>query len=159
MIEKVMIKNKGNQMGKATLKFFYSIYRPPHNGDLLIQAALIICGLFICNFEYMQLKNCLFPGTYPLIYGIPRYFYMQIHYMRAYFWSPYLLYIMRSASTWVRKFRKWNLKVRAKTLRRRVCGGVGMLIEPYSMVFSDLKSLKQFWYGSSASSSRNWHFM
>ncbi len=23
----------------------------------LVQAALVICGLFICEFEYMQLKN------------------------------------------------------------------------------------------------------
>jgi hypothetical protein len=66
---------------------------------MAIQAALVICGLFICDFAYMRLKNGLFPRTYPPIYGIPRSFYMQIHYMRAYFWSPYLSHITRSACT------------------------------------------------------------
>jgi len=47
----------------------------------------------------MRLKNGLFSETYPLIYGNPRSFYMQIHYMRAYFWSPYLSHITRSTCT------------------------------------------------------------
>jgi len=64
-----------------------------------VQAALVICGLFTCDFAYMRLKNGLFPGTYPPIYGIPRSFCVQIHYMRAYFWSPYLSHITRSACT------------------------------------------------------------
>jgi hypothetical protein len=64
-----------------------------------VQAALIICGLFICNFMYMRLKNGLFSGTYPLIYSNSWSFYMQIHYMRAYFWSPYLSNITRSTCT------------------------------------------------------------
>jgi hypothetical protein len=34
---------------------------------LNIQTALIICGLFICDFLYIQLRNGLFSGTYPLI--------------------------------------------------------------------------------------------
>jgi hypothetical protein len=61
-----------------------------------VQAALVICGLFICDFVYMWLKNCLFSGTYPLIYGNPWSFYIRIHYMGAYFWSPYLSHITRS---------------------------------------------------------------
>jgi len=31
-----------------------------------------------------------FSGAYPLIYSDCWSFYMRIHYMRAYFWSPYL---------------------------------------------------------------------
>jgi len=38
---------------------------------LKVQAALVICGLFICNFSYMQSRNGLFSGTYPLIYSNP----------------------------------------------------------------------------------------
>jgi len=64
-----------------------------------IQAALVICGLFICEFAYMRLKNGFFSGTYPLIYSDHRSFYMRIHYMRAYFWSPYLWHITRSTCT------------------------------------------------------------
>ncbi len=61
-----------------------------------VQAALVICGLFICNFAYMRSRNGLFSGTYPLIYSNPWYFYIQIRYMRVYFWSPYLSHITRS---------------------------------------------------------------
>jgi hypothetical protein len=50
-----------------------------------IQAALVICGLFICNFEYMRSRNGLFSGTYPLIYSHPWSFYIRICYMQAYF--------------------------------------------------------------------------
>ncbi len=62
----------------------------------IIQAGLVICGLFIFEFKYMQLKNGLSSGTYPLIYNDPWSFYMRIYYMRAYFWSPYLSHITRS---------------------------------------------------------------
>ncbi len=58
-------------------------------------------SLFICNFAYMRLKNDLFSGSHPLIYGNPRSFYMQIHYMLAYFWSPYLSNITRSTCTYI----------------------------------------------------------
>jgi len=34
-----------------------------------VQAALVIFDLIICDFSYMQLRNCLFSGTYPLIYS------------------------------------------------------------------------------------------
>jgi len=61
-----------------------------------IQTALVICGLFICDFAYMQSRNDLFSGTYPLIYCHPWSFYMWIHYIRAYFWGPYLSHITRS---------------------------------------------------------------
>ncbi len=37
-----------------------------------------------------------FPGTYFLIYGNPRSFYVRIHYIRAYFLTPYLSHITRS---------------------------------------------------------------
>jgi len=66
---------------------------------LYIQAALIICGLFICDFAYMRLENGIFSGTYPLIYSNPWSFYIQIHYMRAYLWSTYLSYLTRSTCT------------------------------------------------------------
>jgi hypothetical protein len=64
-----------------------------------VQATLVICGIFICEFAYMRLKNDLFSGTYALIYSDCWSFYMQIHYMRAYFWSPYLSHIKRSTCT------------------------------------------------------------
>ncbi len=64
-----------------TLIFAFSRYVLLPNYFFSLHAALVICGLFICNFTYMRLKNCLFSGTYPLIYGNPRSFYMQIHYM------------------------------------------------------------------------------
>jgi len=51
---------------------------------------------FYCDFAYMRLKNLLFSGTYPLIYSDHWSFYMRIHYMRAYFWSPYLSHIIQS---------------------------------------------------------------
>jgi len=63
------------------------------------QAALVTCGLFICDFLYMQLKNGLYPGTYPLIDGNTRSFYIIIYYIQAYFWSPYLLHIQVTRST------------------------------------------------------------
>jgi len=66
---------------------------------LYVQAALVICGLFICDFTYMQSRNGLFSGTYPLISCNPWSFYMRIRYMRAYFWSPYLSHITRSTCT------------------------------------------------------------
>ncbi len=64
-----------------------------------IQAALVICGLFICDFAYMRSWNDLFCGTYPLIISHPWSFYMRIHYMRVYFWSPYPSHITRSNCT------------------------------------------------------------
>jgi len=64
-----------------------------------LQVALVICGLFICDFAYMPSKNDLFSGTYPLIISHPWSFYMRIHYMRVYFWSPYLSHITRSNCT------------------------------------------------------------
>jgi len=67
--------------------------------NLELQVALVICGLFICDFAYMQSRNDLFYGTYPLIISHPWSFCMQIHYMRVYFWSPYLSHITRSNCT------------------------------------------------------------
>ncbi len=52
--------------------------------------------LRICVYGYMQLKNGIFYWTYPLIYSDLWSFYMRIHYMWAYFWSPYLSHITRS---------------------------------------------------------------
>jgi len=68
---------------------------------------LVICNLFICKFLYMPLKNGLFSETYPLIYSDWWSFYMWIHYIRAYFWSPYLSHITRSTCTKI--FLKLNL--------------------------------------------------
>jgi len=61
-----------------------------------IQAALVICCLFICDFAYMRSRNDLFSGTYPLIISHPWSLYMRIHYIRIYFWSPYPSHITRS---------------------------------------------------------------
>ncbi len=73
-----------------------------------VQAALVICGLFICDFAYMRSKICLFSGTYPLIYSHPWSFYMRIRYMRAYFLSPYLSHITRSTCTEKRNWIIWK---------------------------------------------------
>jgi len=54
---------------------------------------------FYLQFCIYAIEKWPFSGTYPLIYGNPRSFYMQIQYMRAYFWSPYLSHIMRSTCT------------------------------------------------------------
>jgi len=81
-----------------------------------VQAALVICGLFIFKFEYMRLKNGLISGTYSLIYSDHWSFYMRIHYMRAYFWSPYLSHITRSACTIiVSKLRLAHQNIQQKT--------------------------------------------
>ncbi len=45
---------------------------------------------------YLQFRLWPFSGTYPLIYSNPWSFYMLIHYMQAYSWSPYLSHITRS---------------------------------------------------------------
>ena len=62
-----------------------------------VQVALVICGLFICDFAYMQLKLWHFRGTYPLIYQCYWSPYMRICYMRTIFLGPYLSHITRSA--------------------------------------------------------------
>ncbi len=64
-----------------------------------IQADLVICGLFICEFTYMRLRIILIYRTYPLIYSHPWSFYMQICYIRVIFYGHYLLHITRSACT------------------------------------------------------------
>ena len=64
-----------------------------------IQAALVISSLFICDFAYMRLKIGHFSGAYPLIYSHHWSFYMQIRYMQAHFFGPYLLHITRATCT------------------------------------------------------------
>jgi hypothetical protein len=66
---------------------------------IYVQADLIICGLFICEFEYMQLRIILIYRTYPLIYSHPWSFYTRIRYMRVIFYGSYLSHITRSACT------------------------------------------------------------
>jgi len=44
----------------------------------------------------IELKSGHFSGTYPLFFGNPWTFYIKIHYIRAYSWSPFLWHIMRS---------------------------------------------------------------
>ncbi len=58
-----------------------------------VQQALVICGLFICDFAYMWLKLWHFRGTYPPKYQSYWSHYMQIHYMQANFLGPYLSHI------------------------------------------------------------------
>ncbi len=67
-----------------------------HKDGFQVQADLVICGLFICDFAYMQSRIGLFAGTYPQITSHPWSLYMRIRYMRVYFWSPYLSHITRS---------------------------------------------------------------
>ncbi len=54
-------------------------------GLLEIQAAFVICSLSICDFAYMQSRNGLFSGTFPLINSHPWSYYMQICYMESIF--------------------------------------------------------------------------
>jgi len=50
---------------------FYPRRGSIHSTNLQVQAALVICDLFICNFAYVRLRNGLFPGTYPQMYSYP----------------------------------------------------------------------------------------
>jgi len=65
------------------------MYRRPSLYAVFLSAISIICDP----------EMTFFSGTYPLIYSNPWSFYIQICYMRAYFWSPYLPHITRSACT------------------------------------------------------------
>ncbi len=72
----------------STLNIISYVFMPILRWNLLyieVQVTLIICGLFICDSTYMRLKKWLFSRTYPLIFGNPRSFYLQIHHIRAYF--------------------------------------------------------------------------
>jgi len=51
---------------------------------------------FYLQFCIYAIQKKPFSGTYPLFYSNSWSFYMQIHYIRAYFWSPYLSKITRS---------------------------------------------------------------
>jgi len=51
---------------------------------------------FYLRISLYAIEKWPFSGIYPLIYSDCRSFYMQIHYMLAYFWSPYLSHITRS---------------------------------------------------------------
>ena len=55
---------------------------------------LLYAVYFICDFAYVN-DSWPFSGTYPLIYSNPWSFYIQIRYMRAYFFGPYLSHITR----------------------------------------------------------------
>jgi len=54
---------------------------------------------FYLRISLYAIEKWPFSGIYPLIYSDCRSFYMQIHYMLAYFWSPYLSHITRSTCT------------------------------------------------------------
>jgi len=56
-------------------------------------------SLVICNFTYMWLKIGHFYGTYPLLYSQPWSFYMQIHYLQAYIFGPYLSHTTKDTCT------------------------------------------------------------
>jgi len=59
---------------------------------------------FYLQFRIYSILKWLFSGTYPVIYGYPRSFYMRIHYIGVYIWSPYLSHIMRSTCIVRHKF-------------------------------------------------------
>jgi len=59
---------------------------------------------FYLRFRVYAIQKWPFYGTNPLINSHPWSFYMRIHYMRVYFWSPYLLHI-----TWAACIRKIDL--------------------------------------------------
>jgi len=69
---------------KSTIK-----YRWPSLYAVFLSAISSICDP----------EMTFFSGTYPLIISHPWSFYIQIHYMRVYFWSPYLSHITRSNCT------------------------------------------------------------
>ena len=85
--------------------FFFKQTRPPISKSpilhqqMAIQAALVICGLFICDFAYMRFKFWHFRRTYPLIIQCYWSRYMRIYYMRTNFLGPYLSHIKRANST------------------------------------------------------------
>ena len=56
---------------------------------------------FYLQFCVYAIEKWPFSGTFPLIYGNPWSFYKRIHYMQAYFWSPYLSHITRSNCTFL----------------------------------------------------------
>jgi len=55
---------------------------------------------FYLQFCVYAIQKWPFSGTYPLIISHPWSFYMQIHYMRVYFWSLYPSHITRSNCIW-----------------------------------------------------------
>jgi hypothetical protein len=67
-----------------------------------------LCGLFIFDFMYMQLKLWHFRGTYPLICQCYLSRYIQIHYMQTIFLGPYLSHITRFACTGKACRQVWN---------------------------------------------------
>jgi len=59
-----------------------------------------------------------FSGTHPLVYSDCWSFYMRIHYMQAYFWSPYLLHITRSTCIYKYILVLSNIRRKTKFLTR-----------------------------------------
>ncbi len=60
---------------------------------------------FYLRFRVYAIQKWPFSVTYPLINSHPWSFYMQIHYIRVYFWSPYLSHITRAACTFINLMR------------------------------------------------------
>jgi len=94
----------------CTIIYCTSIYYPILSFTIMyhiyyhIWSYNIICILSYTIIHYHILSHICdwkwpFYGAYPLIYGNPWSFYIQIHYMQAYFWSPYLSHITRSTCT------------------------------------------------------------
>ncbi len=95
----------------STVRFIFSIHtRPQMNTD----------RPRYMRFGVYAIQEWPFSGTYPLIYSHPWAFYMRIHYMRAYFWGPYLSNITRSTCTFILlaksskqawSFPKWQINI------------------------------------------------
>jgi len=60
--------------------------------DLVVQAVLVICGLFMCDFAYMRLRIGHFSVLYPIVYSHPWVFNANSLYG---IFGPYLSHITR----------------------------------------------------------------
>ena len=74
------------------------------SSNIRIQAALVICKLFICDFAYMRLKLWHFRGTHPSISNCYWSHYMQVLYMRTNFLGPYVSHITRADCLYILNF-------------------------------------------------------
>jgi len=99
---KLIVKLKFDPLQVSYDHFIYKIIIVTLMSLLRVQAALnCYMRSFYLQFLVHAIRKWPFSGTYPLFYSNPWSFYIQIHYMPAYFWSPYLLHVTRSTCTYL----------------------------------------------------------
>ncbi len=64
---------------------FQQLYDRNRSDSSTATGGLRYMRTFYLRFQVYAIEEVVFSGTYPLIYGNPWCFYMQIHYIRAYF--------------------------------------------------------------------------